>query len=308
MLLVYHATLSAKINTITMYGLCYDVIHRGGAYHPIFLLKSSHFRSKHEMSASVCLGKEVPADDKAVLNILLNCELTKSSETKQVHFKSLPTTPLEIKKKIEEDFSIPSCVQTLHYQSMILKDSDQLQHTHFRSGDTFTVNYPTEADCNMTRNVIKWLKELFELLKSTEELESSSSSDEDSDQLKSSNIQKVLNLILEGDRDGIMEALTRSLFFPYGDKKKLMNKFYFQQEGGPDVLMKIYGVLVRKDWSDLGIDTESQVNMYLEHTCCDAIWGYFETFSLRRHVVQLGGLEMSTNTAQKAIIGRQKQP
>ena len=114
-----------------------------------------------------CVANPSSPGDKTVLNVLLNCEQTKSSRTKQVHFQSLPTTLLEIKKKTEEDFSIPSCFQTLHYQSMIQKDSDQLQHT--RSGDTFTVDYPIEADCKMTQTVIKWLKELLIKLNSIEE-------------------------------------------------------------------------------------------------------------------------------------------
>ena len=76
--------------------------------------------SKRPSSSFAETGIKRQKEDHVVLNVLLNCELSKSSETKQAHFQSLPTTPLEIKKKIEEDFSIPSCVQTLHYQSMIL--------------------------------------------------------------------------------------------------------------------------------------------------------------------------------------------
>ena len=236
-------------------------------------------------------GKEIPAEEEVVLNVLLNCELTKSSETKQIHFKSLPTTPLEIKIKIQEDFSIPSCVQTLHYQSMILKDSVQLQHAHFRSGDTFTVDYPIEAECEVVRSVIKWLKELLELLKSVEEV--LTSPDEDNDLLMSSNFQKVRNLILEGRRDGAINAFSASLFLPWSDKK-LMNKFYFQQEGGLDVLLKIYGILVSKEWGDFGIDKEFHV--YLEQKCSLAVCNYGQTFPLRRQIVQLGGLEMCTIT------------
>ena len=128
--------------------------------------KNPEISSKISYVFLVCCKPSSPGD-KTVLNVLLNCEQTKSSRTKQVHFQSLPTTLLEIKKKTEEDFSIPSCFQTLHYQSMILKDSDQLQHT--RSGDTFTVDYPIEADCKMTQTVIKWLKELLIKLNSIEE-------------------------------------------------------------------------------------------------------------------------------------------
>ena len=137
----------------------------------------------------------IAEEDQVVLNVLMNCEETKSSKTKQVHFKSLPTAPLEIKKKIEEDFSIPSCIQTLHYQSMILKDSDQLQHTHFRSGDTFTVDYPIEADCKIAQNVLKWLNQLYDLLKSIEECVSFS--DEEHDLLLSSNFQEMRSLMME---------------------------------------------------------------------------------------------------------------
>ena len=232
-------------------------------------------------------------EDKIVLNVLLNCEHTKSSETKQIHFQSLPTTPLEIKKKIEEDFSIPSCVQTLHYQSMILKDSDQLQHTHFRSGDTFTVDYPIEAECEMVQTVIKWLKELCDLLKPIEE--GVSSPNKENADLISSNSQKIRNLMTEGERAGILGAsLTYSLFTPWRDKKKLMNKFYFHQEGGLDALMKVYSVLISKNWGDLGIDKEFHV--YLEYACCHAVWYYAETFQFLHQVVQLGGLEMCTTT------------
>ena len=229
-------------------------------------------------------------EDKVVLNVLLNCELTKSSETKQVHFKSLPTTPLEIKKKIEEDFSIPSCVQTLHYQSMILKDSDQLQHTHFRSGDTFTVDYPIEAECEMVRNVIKWLKELYEVVKSIEE--NISSPDEESNHLISSNFRKIQNLIQEGDRDDTIAALSLTLLLPYTNKVKLMNKFYFQLEGGLDTLMKIFGILVNNEWGALGIDRESHV--YLEHICSHTVSNFGQTHPLLCQIVHLGGLEICT--------------
>ena len=240
------------------------------------------------MSVSFSPGKQILAEDEVMLNVLLNCEETKSSETKQVHFKSLPTTPLEIKKKIEEDFSIPSCVQTLHYQSMILKDSDQLQHTHFRSGDMFTVDYPIEAECEMAQNVIKWLKELFELFKSIEEYNSFPS--EENDPMIFSKIEKLTQ---EGERDGIVDSLSVDLFFPW-DTKKLTNKLYFQQEGGLDVLMKIYAILVSKDWGDLGIN--ETFHIYLEFMSSSAICNYAQTFPLRRQVVQLGALEMCTTT------------
>ena len=228
--------------------------------------------------------QEIPAEDELVLNVLLNCELTKSSQTKQVHFQSLPTTPLEIKKKIEEDFSIPSCVQTLHYQSMILKDSDQLHHIHFRSGDTFTVDYPIEAECEMVQNVIKWLKELLEVLKSVEK--NVTSPNEENDLLMSSTFEKIRTLVLQGLSNGATIALSLTLFFPLKDKT-LINRYYFQQEGGLDVLMKVYSILVSKAWREFG-----ENHVFLEQVCTLAVRNYAHTLPLLRQVVQLGGMEI----------------
>jgi hypothetical protein len=227
------------------------------------------------------------------LNIVLNCEETNSSETKQVHFQSLPTTPLEIKKKIEEDFSIPSCVQTLHYQSMILKDSDQLQHTHFRSGDTFTVDYPFEGECEMVQNIIKWLKELHELLMGFYQQDISTF------------IRKIRQLLLEGDQEGITKALSLTLFTPWEEKVKQVNHYYFQQKGGLEALMKVYGLLVDNEQLRLAIDIiDEQYCLYMEYHCAWAISNYVQTFALRRQVTKLGGLEMCMKTLLRKKLGR----
>ena len=251
----------------------------------VFRISSAHKRYVYATSTRMA----VP-EDQVVLNVLLNCEVTKTSETKQVQFQSLPTTPLEIKKKIEEDFSIPSCVQTLHYQSMILKDSDQLQHTHFRSGDTVTVDYPIEAECKMAQNVIKWLRQLYDVLKSIEERISSPHTAKD----LSSICRKLKHLLLMGENDNTIETLSVSLFCPRREEKKMMNRSYFHQEGGLEVLMKVYGILVSKEWGNLGFDKKYHV--YLERKCCRAVVNYGRSFRFKRQIVQLGAVEMYATT------------
>ena len=252
------------------------------------------------MSAILSPRKEVPPEDKAVLNVLLNCELTKSSETKQVHFQSLPTTPLEIKKKIEEDFSIPSCVQTLHYQSMILKDSDQLQHTHFRSGDTFTVDYPIEGECKMVQNVIQWMREILDLLQILDEA-SPLTDEEREDELILSTVSKIERLTIVGDTDGTLDALFMRMFYPWKNMKKYVNKLYFHQKGGLEVLIKIYNLLVSNEWGDLGIDDHL---LDLEHHCVGALTNYVESFALSRQVMKLGGLETFLKSLLRKKLGR----
>ena len=241
-------------------------------------------------------------EDQVVLNVLLNCEETKSSRTEQVHFQSLPTTPLEIKKKIEEDFSIPSCVQTLHYQSMILKDSDQLQHTHFRSGDTFTIDYLFEGECEMVRNVVKWIKELHELLLSVNKPVG-----EEHNIIQDTSIfYKIQEFLLEGDEEGITRVLSLTLFTPWGEKMKQVNHYYFQQEGGLETLMKVYGLLVDNEQLRLAIITglNEQYYLHMEYHFAWAVSNYVQTFALRRQVTKLGGLAMCMKTLLRKKIGR----
>ena len=252
------------------------------------------------MSASLSPRKEVPAEDQVVLNVLLNCEETKLSETKQVHFQSLPITPLEIKKKIEEDFSIPSCVQTLHYQSMILKDSDQLPHTHFRSGDTVTVDYPIEGECKMVRNVIQWMREILDLLQILDEAYPLSG-EEREDDLILSTVRKIERLTTVGDTDGTLDALYMGMFYPWKNMKKYVNKLYFHQKGGLEVLIKTYNLLVSNEWGDLGIDDHL---LDLEHHCVGSLTNYVASFALSCQVMKLGGLETFLKSLLKKKLGR----
>ena len=239
-----------------------------------------------------------------MLNVLLNCEVTKSSETKQVHFQSLPTTPLEIKKKIEEDFSIPSCIQTLHYQSMILKDSDQLQHMQFRSGDMFTVDYQIVGDCEAIQSVIQWLGDLLEYLGGIETYSTNSLSEKDKipSILSSLCISMVEEIVLSEMHDGTARDLCLHLFSPWKDKRTYVNKLHFHHEGGLDMLMKIYGHMTSKEWGGIGID--SKFHLYLECLCSQVVASYMQALQFRRQVVQSGGLDMCTKSLLRKQVGR----
>ena len=240
-------------------------------------------------------------EDAIVLNMVLDCELSKSSETKQLYFKETPTNTLEIKKKVEETFSIPSCIQTLHYQAMLLKDSDDLQHTHFRSGDTFTVHYQTRGDCEKVKAVIEWLRGILKLLQDIKE--NDSSSDEGRKLPLSSYLYRMAEeSILSGMQDGTAQDLCLHLFYPWKDKRTYVNKLHFHHGGGLDVLMSVYDLLVEKDWGDLGINSE--FHLYMECLCSQAVANYTQTFPLRRQVVQLGGMEMCVKTLLRRKVAR----
>lgn len=245
---------------------------------------------------------EVLSENATVLNIVLDCELSKSSETRQIRFDSSPTTPLDIKEKVEEEFSIPSCIQTLHYQTVLLRDSDNLrQHTHFRSGDTFNVHYLTKGDCSRVHAVIEWLKGLLGLLQAIKTSESSA--DDANKAIALGHLfVRTEDLILSGMRDGVAQDLCLHLFYPWKDKRTYVNKLDFHHKGGLDVLMKVYDLMVEKDWGDIGINSE--FHLYLECLCSQAVANYTQTFMLRRQIVQLGGLEMCIKTLLRRKVRR----
>lgn len=230
-------------------------------------------------------------EDATVLNVILNCELTKCSEMKQLHFESLPTTPLDIKKKVELTFSIPSCIQTLRYQSVVLKDTDKLQHTHFRSGDTFTVNYETRGDCEKVQDVIQWLGEIC--------IHLSALSDEEKGPSTESCLE-IVELILSGDEKGTVKDLYYNLF--HSGPSENVNRLHFVDEGGLDLLMRVYHLLVSKDWGQLGIDVEC--HHYLEHCCVRSLVNYAASHPLCRQVLHLGGMDMCLKTLLRKKVDR----
>ena len=241
--------------------------------------------------------------DSITLNVVLSCELTRDP-VKQVCFKSPPTTPLEVKEKIEEEFSIPACVQTLQYQTVTLRDTDVFQCTQFRHGDTFTVLFPARGDCSRVQEVIVWLSTVFKHLQAIKDYDSHHfEEDNDPLQFQATLCNMAEESILSGMQEGTAQDLCLHLFYPWKEKRTYVNKLHFQHGGGLDVLMKVYGLLVEREWGDLGINAE--FHLYLECLCSQAVANYTQTFPLRRQVIQLGGLEMCIKTLLRRDVGRE---
>ena len=138
----------------------------------------------------------------------------------------------------------------------------------------------------MIQKAFKWLKELYESLKSVEE--NISSHDKGKDALISSNFEAK---IVDGERDTIVEALTWRLFGQSKKKKTLMNRTYFYHIGGLNVLMELYRILVSKEWGELGI--EKWFHIYLENVCSRIVCVNAAHSPPHQHnVVKLGALEM----------------
>ena len=66
-------------------------------------------------------------DEGCSFEIVLCCISTEEVVTKTVTFVTYPKSACDLKQKIEDDFNIPICAQTLQYESTGLVDSDDLR-------------------------------------------------------------------------------------------------------------------------------------------------------------------------------------
>ena len=167
-----------------------------------------------------------PADgDSTVFHLQLNCTSRKSTDSKILSLNSFPNSTLELKQAIESNFSIPICVQSVSYQLAPLSDGDSLLERRIRSGDTLSVSYLCEADCQLIREVIEWLKNVTAAI-------------------------QIEHLTAEGGantddiiKTGCFEAEYPTLLhksFRWLDPKCYVNKLYFEAMGGLQAVIELY--------------------------------------------------------------------
>jgi hypothetical protein len=183
-----------------------------------------------------------PADeDSTVFHLQLNCTSRKSTDSKILSLSSFPSSTLELKQAIESRFSIPVCVQSVSYQLAPLSDEDSLLERRIRSGDTLSVSYLCEADCQLIREVIEWLKNVTAAIQIEHLTEEGGANTDDI------------------FRTGCFEAEYPILLhksFRWLDPKCYANKLYFEAMGGLQAVIELYryedsGVVALSDYSIL---------------------------------------------------------
>ena len=204
-----------------------------------------------------------------VFHVQLKCTSRKSTDSKTLELRTFPCSTLELKNAIEAKFSIPVCVQSLSYQLAPLTDSDNLVEKRLRSGDSLSVSYLCEGDCKLIRDIIEWLRDVVEVIQSSEASSASTNS-----------------VIWRGTEAGYHETLPIQLF-DWLNPKAYVNKLYFDAEGGLKVLIKLYRELVNREWS-----TMPPLHKYLESFSMQSIGNFGENFPLRRLTLKEGVLDL----------------
>ena len=201
-----------------------------------------------------------------VFHLELICTARSTTAMKFLVLDTFPSCAIDLKKEIQTQLSIPVCVQALSYQSAILTDDENFEAKHIRSGDTISVRYLCEGDCEKVNKVIDWVRQLIGAI--------SSGDDEQLEQVMASGGTEDLDVSL---------ALT---LFDWLDPKSYVNKIFFEWTGGLDALLNLYRNLLQRDWKSM-----SPRLKYLEGICTQSIANFGETFPLRRLLLQRGILE-----------------
>lgn len=195
------------------------------------------------------------------------------TELREVKLSNGERTVLDIKLLVEKRFSIPVCVQTVrHSSTVLLRDTARLSSLRLRSGDTLHVVYYAPAHVELQLTVIAWLKELVVTLK----LEGLPSREKPGTAQLDDTVSKRM-----------LEYFGTIAFIPWGSPVKQTNKIFFVKNGGLDLMIQLYKILLSQPWSERTLDFKM-----LEYKLVSTIWNLCESFQVRRYILSQGGLDM----------------
>ena len=214
---------------------------------------------------------EKDADDEStVFHLQLNCTARKSLDNKTLRPSSFPSSTLELKEAIEAKFSIPVCVQSLSYQLAPLSDSDDLAERRIRSGDTLSVSYLCEGDCELIRLVIEWFCQVTAAIQ-VEHLSEGGGAHTDS----------IIKNGVEADYSTLLNRC-----FMWLDAKGYVNKLYFEKMGGLQTVIELYREMTSREWNCEMPPTFKFLECFAVHATAD----FGETLELRRHILKHEGV------------------
>ena len=205
------------------------------------------------------------------LNVVLHCTSTNSVDEHPLTFTSIPGSVQEIKKGIESSFNVPACTQRLTHESVVLKDADSVRLLHIRSGDTLHLTYKAKAECGDILEAVSWMRSVHALLCVESPFENGSLSGDAHD------------FIIMGYQVGIMEDLAYKRFSPWVSPVIQVNKLYFLQLGGLDILLSLYTLVLSMPWSDIPVEVK-----YLECVCMNVLSNLASSLDLRKLIICRG--------------------
>ena len=218
-------------------------------------------------------------DTCTVCNLNMKYTLSGQEDVRSLMLHALCATVLDVKRAIEKQYSIPSCVQCLTFHNVPLSDTDAFNATHVSRDEILSVSFPSEANVSGVREAVDWLNSVCVALQKH----------------CGSNYQilnaEISGLLQQASVSGTIHNLSVDLFYPWEPGLRYMNKLYFDDCGGLKAMCSVYSYLLQLDWAVMHRDLR-----FLEVVCTQSITNFLQSFELRRRFIQLGGLDMCIST------------
>ena len=221
------------------------------------------------------------------LRLILHCTESQTQKLKEITFPCLPCTIKELKSTIETKCHIPECTQSLKCEMHPLINENDLKAARLRSGDAITVFYLSEGDCEEIVKVLSWMGLILASLK------------QEYPSLTHGINQELNRLLIYGIECELIENLAFDYFYPWLDARKYVNKLHFLHNGGLEIIMEIYSLLLKETWGQCFLKMK-----YLEYGILRVLWNFSETFALRRAIIHLGGLNMCMTSLLRESVMR----
>lgn len=204
-------------------------------------------------------------------NVVLNCSWNKTTREKTLIIKEgFPRRTLDLKLCIQQEYSIPACIQCLKFECVTLDDHTPLEFYHIRDGDRIQVMYASEGDVKEILDVLDHMLTSLSFIKSIQPDLTARKISEELDTLIARNVfpSKVNNL-------------AETYFVPCSSDRAETNRTFYVHCGGVRISHKLHHVLLKQPWANMPLQMQ-----HLEHAILRVYWNMTASFSVRMYVLQ----------------------
>ena len=180
---------------------------------------------------------------------------------KSLTFSQYPQTGLDVKRRVQDKFNIPLCLQTIYFNSFVLEDNQELRNIHLREGDTLTVSYTTHGDLSAVQDIINAITTVSGQLESIRQ-----------SVLDGRLTQQEYDQVLDYD---FVYHINESFVRKTPDIIRV-HHLYFIHNFGADVFLKVKRLLAEIPWEKLPYKLQC-----LEHAALKYFWSLSSTVGIR---------------------------
>ena len=209
------------------------------------------------------------------LEVTLCCTLDNTVVTETLSFTEPPKQVDDIKSSIQTTFYIPKCMQQLLYNGAVLSGTEQVQKLYMRSGDSILVRYYSKLDVNDFEVINTWLRKMRDIVLSYEKDDPAHVVGRLRSYYSTNSDQKCPHEAVAG------------LLREWGTPRENVNRSYIVQEGGIDLVLRLYGILTKIHWVEL-------IRGSLQDLigCLAILWNICATYDVRLLIDQRGGFDL----------------